>query len=268
MIPLIQCFLYFSYIDDIFMTTNEDIDEIEEELQIASKKDMNIKINYEINASVNFLDITITNEGGSLRTTMYHKPTTEPYILPFTSDHPRHIHCNIPYAALLRAARLCSHVDDFNLERIRVDMSLLLNGYPPSFISQQFDRFFKLNHAMPALHQLNEEVYHYLHQSLSQQPTRREKQLNAMMRDPAATPLILQTKQWDKEVMYLHYLFDRGLTMDLPRELHRWWKTHYAFNGSPIEQIKVRIIAKTNPTVESFFIRKKPPLAILTKMEI
>ena len=181
------------------MTTNQGISEVEKQLQIASTKDKNIKISYEIKTSVNFLDITIVNENGSLKTTIYHKPTTEPYILPFTSDHPRHIHRNIPYAALLRAARLCSHVDDFNLERIRIDISLLLNGYPPNFISQQFNRFFQLNHAMLVFDQLNEQVYYYLHQTLSQQPTRREKRLVNMMQDPVQTPLVLQTKLWDKD---------------------------------------------------------------------
>ena len=187
--------------------------------------------------------------------------------MPFASDHPRHIHCNIPYAALLRAARLCSHVDDFNLERIRIGMSLLLNGYPPNFISQQFNRFFQLNHAIPVIDQLNETVYHHLHQTLSQQPTRREKQLQNMMQDPVKTPLLLQTKLWDKEVMYPCYLFDSGLTIDLPRELYTWWKTYYTFHASPIENVKVRIVAKTNNTLENYFIRKKPPRQVLTNMK-
>jgi hypothetical protein len=78
---------------------------------------------------------------------------------------------------LLHAARICSHVNDFNTERIRIDMSLLLNGYPPNFISNQFNRFFDLNNAMPVLNQLNEQVYLRLHQTLLYQATRREKQL-------------------------------------------------------------------------------------------
>ena len=176
------------------MTTNQDIDEVEKQLQMASKKDKNMQINYKINTSANFLDITISNKNGCLETTIYHKPTTEPYILPFTSDHPRHIHRNIPYAELLRAVRLCSYIDDFNLERIRIDMSLLLNGYPSNFISQQFNRFFQLNHGMPVIDQLNETVYHHLLQTLLQQPTRREKQLQNIMQVPVKTPLVLQTK--------------------------------------------------------------------------
>jgi hypothetical protein len=54
-------------------------------------------------------------------------------------------------------------------------MSLLLNNYPPHFITKQFYRFFHLNHAMSVLKQLNEQAYHELHQTLLNQPTRREK---------------------------------------------------------------------------------------------
>ncbi|CAM4845187.1 unnamed protein product, partial [Rotaria magnacalcarata] len=102
--------IYGRYIDDIFMATNQTAIEIQQQLKKMMNKDINIKINYEINTAVNFLDITITNENGQLKTLIYHKPTTEPYILPFTPDHPRHMHRNIPYAALMRAAHLCSNL--------------------------------------------------------------------------------------------------------------------------------------------------------------
>jgi hypothetical protein len=100
----------------------------------------------------------------------------EPYMLPYTSDHSRHIHHNIPYVSyLVRAVRLCSNVDDFNSEFIRTDMSLLLNDYPPNFITKHFNRFFQLNNAMPVLEQLDEQVYQQLHKKLLYQPTRHEK---------------------------------------------------------------------------------------------
>ena len=92
------------------MTTNETNNEIIEILERADKKDTNIKINYLVNTSVDFLDVSTMNGDGQLRTTIYHKPAAEPYILPYTSAHPHHVPRNIPYAALLRAARICSHV--------------------------------------------------------------------------------------------------------------------------------------------------------------
>jgi hypothetical protein len=84
----------------------------------------------------------IINENGHLRTTVYHKPTGEPYYLPCNSDHPDRYHRKIPYSALIRAARLCSNVHDFNLEHLRLEISLLLGQYSPKLISNQFLRFF------------------------------------------------------------------------------------------------------------------------------
>ncbi|CAF1133755.1 unnamed protein product, partial [Didymodactylos carnosus] len=174
--------IYGRYIDDIFMTTNQTIEEINVKLEEANSKNINIKIIPIINTS--------------------HKPTTEPYILPYTSDHPHHVHRNIPYAALLDAACICSHVHDFNSERIRIDMSLLLNNYPPNCVSKQFNRFFNLNGAMPVLNQLHEQVYYRLHQKLLYQLTRHEKQLHIMMQDPVISPVVLQENIWNSEMMY------------------------------------------------------------------
>ena len=227
------------YIDDIFMTTNQTIDEITVELQKANSKDININISTSIGTSVHFLDLTVTNENGQLRTAIYHKPTTEPYILPYTSDHPRHIHRNIPYAALLRGARICSNVYDFNSECTRIDMSLLLNNYPPNFITKQFNRFFHLNNAQSLLTQLDVDTYRKLHHFSLHQPTRREKKLNQMMQNPIEDPLVLQPKVWNKEVMFPRYLFDSSLTCNLSTKFYTWWNAYYAFSGSPLAQVKV-----------------------------
>ncbi|KAF9761757.1 hypothetical protein NGRA_2406 [Nosema granulosis] len=261
-------FLFLNrYIDDIFMTTNQTVDEIRQELEQTATKDVNIKINYEINLSVAFLDVTITNEDSQLRTSIYHKPVAEPYILPYTSDHPRHIHQNIPYGALLRAVRICSNIHDFNSERIRLDVSLLLNGYPPNFITKQFHRLIHSNHGMPMLELMNEHDYHRIHQTLLHQPTRREQQLNKMSKDPIESPLVLQPSIWNSKVMYPQYLFDSGISTHLRRDFIEWWKEYYACPGSSVYDVKVRLVAKTHRTLESFFIHKKPPREMLTKME-
>ncbi|CAF4825255.1 unnamed protein product, partial [Rotaria sp. Silwood2] len=126
--------IYGRYIDDIFMATNQNMVAIKIELGKAVQKDINIKINYQINTCVNFLDVTLLNINGHLETTLYHKNPAEPYILPYSSDHPRHVHRNIPFAALLSAARLYSDVQDFNKKLIRIDMSLSLSNNPPKFI--------------------------------------------------------------------------------------------------------------------------------------
>ncbi|CAF4260022.1 unnamed protein product, partial [Rotaria sordida] len=58
---------------------------------------------------------------------------------------------------------------------------------------------------MSVLHELNEDVYHHLHQTLLRQPTRREKTLINMMHHPTVKSLVLQSKIWNKELMYPCY---------------------------------------------------------------
>ncbi len=120
---------------------------------------------------------------------------------------------------------------------------------------------------MLVLTQLNEQVYRQLHQTLLHQPTRREKKPNTMMQHPVENPFVLQPKIWNKELMYPRYLFDTSLTTNLLKQFYKWWKTYYAFPGSPLQHIKVILFTNTNPTLESFFIHKKPRRQILTKME-
>ena len=152
---------------------------------------------------------------------MYHKSAAEPYILPFTSDHPRHIHHYIPYAALLHAARLCSNVEDFDTECVRLDVSLLLNDYPAGFISKQIDRFFRVNNAMSILNGHDENVYHRLHRTVLTQCTRHGKYLAEIMKDPVTLPAVLQEKRGDVNMMYLRYVFDRAVTVHLNGRFHK-----------------------------------------------
>lgn len=65
---------------------------------------------------------------------------------------------------LLSAARICSSVDDFHMEQVRIDLSLILNEYPPSFIFKHFHRFFEIIIATSVLNSLSAKFYLELHQ--------------------------------------------------------------------------------------------------------
>ena len=108
------------------MTSNLPIERIHAMLDVANRKDKHIQITSNIGQSIDFLDVHIENENGELNTSFYHKSITEPYIFPYASDHPRHIHKNMPYVGLLRTARLCCNVKDFDGERLNIEMVLLL----------------------------------------------------------------------------------------------------------------------------------------------
>lgn len=145
------------------------------------------------------------------------------------------------------------------LVSVRIDTSLLLNNYPPHFITQQFNRFLHLNNVIPVLSQLNQHLLY--------QPKRREKQLQNMMQDIIRTPTVLQTKIWNRQLMFPRYLFNSALLINFEKSFNKWRKQYYALSGSPLERVKVRLVASTNRTLEHFFVHKKPPKEILTKLE-
>jgi hypothetical protein len=69
-----------------------------------------------------------------LITSVYHKEAAEPYVVPFRSDHPRHVFVNNIDCALLRAIRYSSTLQEFNQERRATKLMLLYNGFVESII--------------------------------------------------------------------------------------------------------------------------------------
>ncbi|CAF5182133.1 unnamed protein product [Rotaria magnacalcarata] len=90
--------------------------------------------NVQVGYTTNFLDLKIENKNGVLFTEVYHKPSYEPYYLPFNSTHPIHMKKNIPFEMLIRAIEYCSTFEAYlyKREKLRVAL-LLLNEYPGEF---------------------------------------------------------------------------------------------------------------------------------------
>ena len=264
---LLYSSVFDRYIDDIFMTTNQTDEQINRVLLTAKTKDKNIEIESTIGSLANYLDVMIINDNGRLTTKIYHKSTAEAYYLPYTSDHPHRYHRNIPYSALVRAARLCSDYDDFNRERLRIDLTLLLSDYTPKMISNQFLRFFQVNHAELVLKQTDRQVYCRLHNELLNRKKTTTTSSESSIQQSIEFPAVLQDKPWDKSMMYSKHTFENGPRNQLSSEFVVWWKKHYQYMGSPLKNISVRLLPKTNPSLANFLVRKKPSRAILTRLE-
>jgi hypothetical protein len=97
-------------------------------LDEANDSHPNIKLVRQLGTSVSFLDVFIENKNGVLATSMYRKEAAEPYVVPFKSDHPRHVFANIIDAALMRAMRYSSTLSAFNQERRTIKLMFLYNG--------------------------------------------------------------------------------------------------------------------------------------------
>jgi hypothetical protein len=133
---------YRRYIDDTFCAINWTKEQLLEQVANWNQIDSNIKLTAEISSTANFLDLHVENQDGLLQTSVFRKPSYEPYFLPFDSVHPMHIKRNIPYVALVRAIRYSSTFEAYINERESIRMALLLNKYTGDFIDRQFERVF------------------------------------------------------------------------------------------------------------------------------
>jgi hypothetical protein len=138
------------YIDDVFFTSNESMEIVQQRLQDANQWHLNIKLQGHIGTSVPFLDVLVSNHQGVLHTAVYHKPSAKPYVVPFLSDHPRHTFPNIIQTALVRAIRYSSTFETFINEQIDVELMLLYNG--SVFSLTYIINFFSFHVSILAIH--------------------------------------------------------------------------------------------------------------------
>ena len=110
------------------MTWNKSEDDLIKLLDKANKHHSNIKLEYKIGKTLPFLDVLLTNDNGNPLTSVYHKPSAEPYVVPFISDHLRHVFVNIIKTSLTHAIRYSSTFETFNYERRHIQLTLLYNG--------------------------------------------------------------------------------------------------------------------------------------------
>ena len=119
------CSLYYRYIDDLFIMSNVHADTLKGLVKFWNRLDNNIEFSESIGQTAEYLDVKLENRGGKLVSEVFHKPSHEPYFLPFTSIHAQHIKKNIPYVALVRAIRYSSSYNTFKREEAHICMSLL-----------------------------------------------------------------------------------------------------------------------------------------------
>lgn len=111
------------------MTWNKTLEELYRKLQTMNEWHPKIKLVHQVGFNVSFLDVLVSNDDGTLSTSVYHKEAAEPQVIPYVSDHPRSVFNNIIEGALLRAVRYSSTLAAFNEERRYLRLKLLYNGF-------------------------------------------------------------------------------------------------------------------------------------------
>ncbi|CAF1544999.1 unnamed protein product [Didymodactylos carnosus] len=105
--------LHRQYIDDTIIVINWTKEQSLEEIKEWNRIDPNIQLTATIGSTANFLDLHMENKNGQIEYNVFHKPSYEPYYLPFSSVQPLHMKRNIPFATLIRAFRYFSDFQIF-----------------------------------------------------------------------------------------------------------------------------------------------------------
>lgn len=205
--------IYIRYIDDIFIAINWPLRHFLKQIDRWNTFDINIQLSGNIGQVANFLDLHIENKAGQLCTSVYQKPSYEPYYLPFNSIHPLHMKKNIPFAMLLRAIRYCSTFEHYISERTKLKMALLVNKYPSKFIDDQFNR---LLHKFDIKEILTDYNFNYYRQIV----------INSSIQ--VKLPTDHNTK------MFVHFTYCVNMR-SFPRQFHELWDKY--FSESPINEI-------------------------------
>jgi hypothetical protein len=171
---------------------------------------------------------------------VFHKPSHEPYFLPFTSIHAHHIKKNIPFVALVRAIRYSSSYSEFKHEEAHICMPLLLNKYPMNFILKQFERVPQtFQCAVP-----NRKNY---------------SSIRRICLDTADN--ITKKAKIDFEVNILcHFSYCKGMN-DFPTRFHKLWND--CFSNTAICNMKPIVGSKRLDKLQDYLVKKKSDKSLL-----
>lgn len=128
-------------IDDCFFTwchTENDLLLLEQFLNSS-----HVSIKFEVLYSqdrVTFLDTVTYISDGSIKTTIYTKPTDKKQYLFFSSCHPSHVKRSLPYSQAIRYRRIIEDDTLFLTELEDLKCKFVNRGYPLSLLHEQIDK--------------------------------------------------------------------------------------------------------------------------------
>jgi hypothetical protein len=221
------------YHDTIFVTWNAPIEKLQPILDELNTKHQDITIKYNMGYEVQFLDVNVENRKGSLFSTVYRDPASTPLLLPYVIDHPRLYYRRWFQWALKRAVRYSTTLDDFNYERLHIELTLLTHGFSYDFIKHGITLFFTSNQAIMLRGCLSNDTYYTLRRRLissiqTEKQSRKEK-------------LLLKT---NKQLINLFYLYDWGPRCQFNEKFKKLWSS-LVVNDSNLHTKNLRLQLST-----------------------
>lgn len=207
--------MYVRYHDHVFLAWQRSSERLEILLKELNQKHEDIHIDYTIGSCVHFLGVHIENQSGRLYTRV-HRDLNQPRLtLPYVIGHPRLLYRQWYQWMLARAIRYCTSMEDFDFERINVEMTLLSNGFSLEFIQLSMNTFLKKYFAVDLLTSYDTRQYTVLRQRL----------FGLIQLDKQHYQKQQQWK-WNNQIVHLQYLYDWGQRCKFNEQFRILWFTH------------------------------------------
>jgi hypothetical protein len=133
-------------IDDCFYTWKHSKRDLE--LLIDYLNTCHNSIKFEVTCSenqVSFLDTVTYIENGTIKTTIYTKPTDKKQYLYYSSYHPRHIFLSVPYSQAIRYRRIIEDDKLYQKELQFLTEKFIARGYPKHILTGAFNKATLMN---------------------------------------------------------------------------------------------------------------------------
>lgn len=128
--------------NQLFFTWNRSTSEYHDLLAKSSEKEIHIQYKVNVGYRIHSLNINIENRNGTLSTNVFRAENIQKYTLPYVIGDTQVEQSHWLQSALIRAVRYCTSVNDFNCERVYLEMICLANGYPLDVIERRINHFY------------------------------------------------------------------------------------------------------------------------------
>ena len=246
--------------NQIFFTWNRSLDELQKILKSMTSEFYHLEFDIHIGKNLNYLDLYLENHDGILFSRVHHQPNQQPYTLPYISKgNSIRKHSHWLRSSLLRAIRYCTSIEDFNQERIYLEMTYLANGYSIDFIDKHIQHFFTFFDAK-SLQQLPldqngyRKIRHRLFNFMREARQYKEKKQESFKKN---------------QRFHLSYIYDNvGPRGKFNKKLREILSKHVQPQNPTFENSKLQldITTKTQYSLNSLLSRQRPSHPILNKM--
>ena len=178
------------HFDEIFLTWNGSREELGRFIHRMNTKNSSIQVQSTAGTQIDYLEAHIrffcddNDHELELETQVNHESKVEPYALPYVYDHSPDQYSTLIRAAMIRAARCCSDIYEFQQERHYIELSFTINNFPIDFISEHITVFFlefnmeEFDHTMydqETYGELRENIIQYEQKCLQRKMDRQEQ---------------------------------------------------------------------------------------------